>query len=182
MRKEGSRKHLKNQNIQNQLCINHTRRTYIKAITRRQKHNKKSKITESSRRTSSMANIFLSTRRSMKSKSHEEKRSDSNSKFDNNFSCKKHTKHRQSHGVCSLCLTERLSKLSLEYYDYTKPAAKTASSGCSSSTSSTSVSSCYSSSSISSCSSPLQFGYRAKKKDGKKQSFLFRLLLGSIVD
>ncbi|CAA7052439.1 unnamed protein product [Microthlaspi erraticum] len=132
-----------------------------------------------------MANIFHITRRSrrsMKSKSHEGKVSDSSSNFDNNFSCKKHTKHRQSHGVCSLCLTERLSKLSLEYYDYTKPAAKMASSGCSSSTSSTSVSSCYSSSSVSSCSSPLQFGYRAKKKDGKKQSFLFRLLLGSIVD
>lgn len=133
-----------------------------------------------------MANIFHITsrsRRSMKSKSHdEEKRSDSNSNFDNKFSCKKHTKHRQSHGVCSLCLTERLSKLSLEYYDYTKPAAKTASSGCSSSISTTSVSSCYSSSSVSSCSSPLQFGYRAKKKDGKKQGFLFRLLLGSIVD
>lgn len=136
--------------------------------------------------TSSMANIFLitsrsrRTRRAMKSKNHEEKRSNSNSNSDNNFSCKKHTKHRQSPGICSLCLTEKLSKLSLEYYEYTKNAAETASSCCSSSSSSyTSVSSCYSSSLVSSCSSPLQHRYREKKK---KQGFLFRLLLGSIVD
>ncbi|CAN8275713.1 unnamed protein product [Cochlearia groenlandica] len=113
----------------------------------------------------------------MKSKSHEEKRSDS----DNNFSCKKHKKHRQSHGVCSLCLNEMLSKLTL---DYTISIAKTVSS-CSSSTSSN-VSSCYTSSSslVSSCSSPLQYMYREKKKkkNVKKQSFLFRFLLGSIVD
>ena len=132
-----------------------------------------------------MANIFLiaggsrsRTRREIKSKNPEGKRSNSNpnSNSDNNFSCKKHTKHRQSPGVCSLCLTERLSKV--EYYDYTKNAAQTASSTASSSTS---VSSCYSSSSVSSCSSPLQYRYKEKKKDGKKHS-LFRLLLGSIVD
>ncbi|KAL0877905.1 hypothetical protein Bca101_027611 [Brassica carinata] len=134
-----------------------------------------------------MENIFLiaggsrRTRRAMKSKNPQEKRS--NSISDNNFSCKKHTKHRQSPGICSLCLTERLSKvsLSLEYYSYTKNAAQTAS-YCSSTSSSTSVSSYYSSSSVSSCSSPLQCRYREKKKDGKKHSFLFRLLLGSIVD
>ncbi|KAF3553889.1 hypothetical protein F2Q69_00015432 [Brassica cretica] len=136
-----------------------------------------------------MANIFLiasgsrsRTRREIKSKNPEGKRSNSNpnSNSDNNFSCKKHTKHRQSPGVCSLCLTERLSKV--EYYDYTKNAAQTASSHCSSTaSSSTSVSSCYSSSSVSSCSSPLQYRYKEKKKAGKKHS-LFRLLLGSIVD
>lgn len=134
-----------------------------------------------------MANIFLITsrsRRAMKSKNPEGKRSDSNTNSDNNFSCKKHTKHIQSPGICSLCLNEKLSKLSLEYYEYTKNAAETASSCCSSSSSvSTSVvSSCYSSSSVSSCSSPLQYRYREKKKDGKKQNFLFRLLLGSVVD
>ncbi|KAF8111236.1 hypothetical protein N665_0076s0223 [Sinapis alba] len=136
-----------------------------------------------------MASIFLMasgsrrTRREMKSNNpHEGKRSNSNpnSNSDNNFSCKKHTKHRQSPGVCSLCLTERLSKV--EYYDYTKNTAQTTASYCSSTaSSSTSVSSCYSSSSVSSCSSPLQYRYREKKKDGKKHS-LFRLLLGSIVD
>ncbi|KAF8099531.1 hypothetical protein N665_0242s0015 [Sinapis alba] len=135
-----------------------------------------------------MENIFFitngsrRTRRAMKSKNPQEKRSSSNSISDNNFSCKKHTKHRQSPGICSLCLTERLSKVSLEYYRYTKNAAQTASSYCSSTSSSTSVSSYYSSSSVSSCSSPLQYRYREKKKDGKKHSFLFRLLLGSIVD
>ncbi|KAJ0232029.1 hypothetical protein HA466_0294980 [Hirschfeldia incana] len=133
-----------------------------------------------------MENIFLiasgsrRTRRAMKSKKPQEKRS--NSISDNNFSCKKHTKHSQSPGICSLCLTERLSKVSLEYYSYTKNAAQMASSYCSSTSSSTSVSSYYSSSSVSSCSSPLQYRYREKRKDGKKHSFLFRLLLGSIVD
>ena len=132
-----------------------------------------------------MANIFLiasgsrRTRRAMKSKNPQEKRSNSISV--NNFSCKKHKKHRQSPGICSLCLTERLSKISLEYCEYTKNVAKKEASCCSSSSSSTSVS-CYSSSSVSSCSSPLQYRYREKKKDGKKHSFVFRLLLGSIVD
>ncbi|KAG7589851.1 hypothetical protein ISN44_As07g020850, partial [Arabidopsis suecica] len=110
----------------------------------------------------SMANFLINrrTRRTMKSKKAEGKRSDSNSDSDNNFSCKKHTKHRQSPGICSLCLTERLSKLSLEYYDYTKKAAETATyCGSSSTSSSSSVSSCYSSSSVSSCSSPLQYRY-----------------------
>ncbi|KFK41645.1 hypothetical protein AALP_AA2G154600 [Arabis alpina] len=129
-----------------------------------------------------MANIFLITSRSRRSKNPEGKTSNPNTNSDNNFSCKKHTKHIQSPGICSLCLNEKLSKLSLEYYEYTKTAAETASSCCSTSSTSISVSSCYSSSSVSSCSSPLQYRYREKKKDGKKQSFLFRLLLGSIVD
>ncbi|VVB02660.1 unnamed protein product [Arabis nemorensis] len=136
-----------------------------------------------------MANIFLITstsRRAKKAKNPEGKRSNSNTNSDSNFSCKKHTKHIQSPGICSLCLNKKLSKLSLEYYEYTKNAAETASSCCSSSstTSTSVVSSCYSSSSsVSSCSSPLQCRYRErKKKAGKKQSFLFRLLLGSIVD
>ncbi|CAF1909218.1 hypothetical protein Bca4012_050080 [Brassica carinata] len=111
-----------------------------------------------------MANIFLiasgsrRTRRAMKSKNPQEKRSNramksknpqekrSNSISVNNFSCKKHKKHRQSPGICSLCLTERLSKISIEYYEYTKNVAKKEASCCSSFSSSTSVSSCYSSS------------------------------------
>ncbi|XP_010471245.1 PREDICTED: uncharacterized protein LOC104751065 [Camelina sativa] len=133
-----------------------------------------------------MANFLINrrTRRTVKSKTDEGKRSDSKSNTsssDNNFSCKKHTKHRQSPGICSLCLTERLSKLSLDYYYYTKKPAETSTYCGSSASSSSSVTSCYSSS-VSSCSSPLQYRYREKKKDGKKQSFLFRLLLGSIVD
>ncbi|XP_010414850.1 PREDICTED: uncharacterized protein LOC104700940 [Camelina sativa] len=134
-----------------------------------------------------MANFLINrrTRRTVKSKTDEGKRSDSKSNTsssDNNFSCKKHTKHRQSPGICSLCLTERLSKLSVEYYYYTKKPAETSTYCGSSASSSSSVTSCYYSSSVSSCSSPLQYRYREKKKDGKKQSFLFRLLLRSIVD
>lgn len=145
--------------------------------TRQIKFNTRAHDTDSS----SMANFLINrrSRRTMKSK----KAEDFNSSSDNNFSCKKHTKHRQSPGICSLCLTEKLSKLSLEYYEYTKKAAETVSYRGSSASYSSSVSSCYSSSSVSSCSSPLQYRYREKKKkDGKKQSFLFRLLLGSIVD
>ncbi|XP_006302881.2 uncharacterized protein LOC17896394 [Capsella rubella] len=140
---------------------------------------------------SSMANVLINrrTRRAVKPENAKWKRSDSKSNTsseNSNFSCKKHTKHRQSPGICSLCLTERLSnsKLSLNYYDYTKKTDQASGyCGSSASSSSSSVSSCYSSSSVSSCSSPLQYRFRSeKKKDGKKQSFLFRLLLGSIVD
>lgn len=65
--------------------------------------------------------------------------------------CKKHPKHQQSPGVCSLCLTERLSQI-LSRRSSTATAGGS-SSCCSSSPSS--LSSIYSSSSASSCSSPL---------------------------
>ncbi|KFK44343.1 hypothetical protein AALP_AA1G245500 [Arabis alpina] len=110
---------------------------------------------------------------------------------DNSYSCKKHPKHRQSPGICSLCLNESLSKLSLDFYDISsrtsssssRNVAKTASS-CSASSSSESESD-YSShySSVSSCLSPLQHRYseivvnKKKKKRPKKQNFLSRLFL-----
>ncbi|KAL0695162.1 hypothetical protein Bca4012_062342 [Brassica carinata] len=151
-----------------------------------------------------MANVFLISsrnRRSLrtstdsKNKNLTLKRSESSS--DNNYSCKKHPKHRQSPGICSLCLTESLSKLSLDFYDYSssmtssssKNVAKTVSS-CSSASSesesesdysSTAISSYYSS--VSSCLSPLQHRYseivvnKKKKKHPKKQNFLSRLFL-----
>ncbi|CAN8239464.1 unnamed protein product [Cochlearia groenlandica] len=97
-----------------------------------------------------MANMFLISSRSRRSKNPKGKRSSSNSNSDNNFSCKKHKKHIQSPGICSICLTEKLTKLSLQYNEYTKSytnvaADETVSSYCSSSTSSSStlVSSCY---------------------------------------
>uniref|UniRef100_A0A0D3AQ14 Uncharacterized protein n=1 Tax=Brassica oleracea var. oleracea TaxID=109376 RepID=A0A0D3AQ14_BRAOL len=91
-----------------------------------------------------MANIFLIASGSRRTRRNpKEKRSNTNSIPDNNFSCKKHTKHRQSPGIRSLCLIDRLSKVSLEYYSYTKNAAETASSYYSSTSSSTSVSSYY---------------------------------------
>lgn len=149
-----------------------------------------------------MANVFLISsrnRRSIRTTSDLKpnnitvKRSESSS--DNNYSCKKHPKHRQSPGICSLCLSESLSNLSLDFHDYSsgmspsssRNVAKTASS-CSSASSesesdysSTAISSYYSS--VSSCLSPLQQRYseivvnKKKKKHTKKQNFLSRLFL-----
>ena len=149
-----------------------------------------------------MANVFLNSSRNRRSlrtttdskhKNLTLKRSESSS--DNNYSCKKHPKHRQSPGICSLCLNGSLSKLSLDFYDYSsnmtssssKNVAKTVSS-CSSASSesesdysSTAISSYYSS--VSSCLSPLQHRYseivvnKKKKKHHKKQNFLSRLFL-----
>ncbi|KAK7351197.1 hypothetical protein VNO77_10476 [Canavalia gladiata] len=62
--------------------------------------------------------------------------------------CKKHPKHRQSPGVCSLCLRDKLSQLSSSSR---KP---TSASSCISSSASSSLSSYYSSNSASSCASP----------------------------
>ncbi|CAA7027249.1 unnamed protein product [Microthlaspi erraticum] len=151
-----------------------------------------------------MANVFLVSSRNrrsirttsdLKPKNITVKRSESSSS-DNSYSCKKHPKHRQSPGVCSLCLSESLSKLSLDFHDYSsgmsssssRNVAKTASS-CSSASSeseldysSTAISSYYSS--VSSCLSPLQQRYseivvnnKKKKKHTKKQNFLSRLFL-----
>ncbi|KAG5063937.1 hypothetical protein JHK85_005120 [Glycine max] len=64
--------------------------------------------------------------------------------------CKKHPKHHQSPGVCSLCLREKLSQLSSSFNS-----RRRISSICSSSSSSMS-SSYYSSASASSCASPMQ--------------------------
>ncbi|ESQ34549.1 hypothetical protein EUTSA_v10009293mg [Eutrema salsugineum] len=151
-----------------------------------------------------MANVFLISSRNRRSlrtttdqskpKNLTVKRSESSS--DSNYSiCKKHPKHRQSPGICSLCLNESLSKLSLDFHDYTpsmssstsKKVAKTGSS-CSSASSdsesdysTTAISSYYSS--VSSCLSPLQHRYseivvnKRKKQRPKKQNFFSRLFL-----
>ncbi|KAL8145465.1 hypothetical protein AgCh_003583 [Apium graveolens] len=65
--------------------------------------------------------------------------------------CKKHPKHKQAPGVCSICLGERLSQLSSSKKT-TKKALRTPSS----SSSLSSLSSCDSSSNASSCSSPVR--------------------------
>lgn len=81
--------------------------------------------------------------------------------------CKKHPKHRQSPGVCSLCLKERLSQLSAASSFRATSAATRPS--CSTSSS---LSSYYSSSSASSCSSPalLSYSYRFGRGDGTEGS------------
>ncbi|CAN8303440.1 unnamed protein product [Cochlearia groenlandica] len=71
------------------------------------------------------------------------------SKAQNAAFCKKHPKHRQSPGVCSLCLNE---KLFLFIRDSSSSRQRTIHVLCSSSTSSSLSSYC--SSSVSSCSSP----------------------------
>lgn len=65
--------------------------------------------------------------------------------------CKKHPKHKQSPGVCSICLGERLSQLSS-----CKKTTKKVSTTPSSSSSLSSLSSCDSSSNASSCASPVR--------------------------
>ena len=84
----------------------------------------------------------------------------------NGCRCKKHPKHVQSPGVCSLCLKDKLDQLSTSF---SSSSQKTTSS-CSSSTSS--LSSYYSSSSASSCSTPMHDG--SFSTEGKTSSiFLF---------
>ncbi|KAL6984089.1 hypothetical protein U1Q18_017465 [Sarracenia purpurea var. burkii] len=63
--------------------------------------------------------------------------------------CKKHPKHRQSPGVCSVCLTEKLSRLPTTSRSHAAAAAMAASSSSSSSSSLSSLSSHYSSSELS---------------------------------
>ncbi|XP_028792806.1 uncharacterized protein LOC114748544 [Neltuma alba] len=70
-------------------------------------------------------------------------------RFKHDASCKRHPKHHQSPGVCSLCLRERLAQLSSSS---TSRAAPPSSAATSSSVSS--LSSYYSSSCSSSCASP----------------------------
>lgn len=82
----------------------------------------------------------------------------------NDKACKKHPKHRQSPGVCSLCLQEKLSQLSASS---SLGSTTTVASSCSSSLSSYS-----SSSSASSCSSPThRYPFPTEGKDSF--SFLF---------
>ncbi|KAI3806734.1 hypothetical protein L1987_22648 [Smallanthus sonchifolius] len=80
-------------------------------------------------------------------------------------SCKKHPKHRQSPGICSLCLRERLSKILSS--SSSSRAVTNVSSSSSSSSSISSVSSAYSSQNSSNASSytasPLR-SYRNRRK------------------
>ncbi|OMP01296.1 hypothetical protein COLO4_12009 [Corchorus olitorius] len=87
--------------------------------------------------------------------------------------CRRHPKHRQSPGVCSLCLGEKLSQLSA-HSNYSRSSTTTgASSDCSSSASSFSS---YYSSSDASYSSPMH-RYRFAT-EGKSSSFSLLLLSG----
>ncbi|KAJ9166543.1 hypothetical protein P3X46_021283 [Hevea brasiliensis] len=79
--------------------------------------------------------------------------------------CKKHPKHKQSPGVCSICLSEKLSQLSTSCSSRT-----TSSYNAMDSVSSSSLSS-YSSSSCSSSSSPLHL-YRYGREGKGALSFL----------
>ncbi|XP_061353397.1 uncharacterized protein LOC133298163 [Gastrolobium bilobum] len=87
--------------------------------------------------------------------------------FKPNGRCKKHPKHHQSPGVCSLCLMDKLSQLSASNYS-----RKTTTSGYSScSSSASSLSSYYSSSSASSCASPMHpFPFSNEGKSGSSVS------------
>ncbi|KAG4954799.1 hypothetical protein HKD37_14G040949 [Glycine soja] len=91
--------------------------------------------------------------------------------------CKKHPKHHQSPGVCSLCLREKLSQLSSSSSD----SHRRISSICSSSSSSLSSSSCYSSASASSsCASPMQcFCFTTTEGKSSSSSVSIFLLSGN---
>ncbi|TYH83078.1 hypothetical protein ES332_D02G107300v1 [Gossypium tomentosum] len=85
----------------------------------------------------------------------------------NDKACKKHPKHRQSPGVCSLCLREKLLQLSASSSSGSTTTITTIASSCSSSLSSYS-----SSSSASSYSSPMhRYPFPTEGKDSF--SFLF---------
>ncbi|KAJ7965744.1 putative Avr9/Cf-9 rapidly elicited protein [Quillaja saponaria] len=84
--------------------------------------------------------------------------------------CKKHPKHRQSPGVCSLCLRERLAKLS-------SPSAcdsrRTSTITAASSSSSSSLSSYYSSTSSSYASPTQRYRLEGNRISNKSMLFLF---------
>ncbi|CAL0327363.1 unnamed protein product [Lupinus luteus] len=86
--------------------------------------------------------------------------------FNPNGRCKKHLKHNQSPGVCSLCLKDKLSHLSSSSK---KP---TSCSSCDSSSASSSLSSYYSSSSASSCASPVHPFEETKSGSSSNSIFL----------
>ncbi|XWS14965.1 hypothetical protein CRYUN_Cryun35bG0053700 [Craigia yunnanensis] len=88
-----------------------------------------------------------------------------------NEGCKRHPKHRQSPGVCSLCLGEKLSQLSTHSSSRRCTTTTVASSNCSSSSSLSSYYSSYSSSS-----SPMH-RYRFTT-EGKGTSFSLLLFSG----
>ncbi|PWA70690.1 hypothetical protein CTI12_AA117900 [Artemisia annua] len=98
-------------------------------------------------------------------------------------SCKKHPKHRQSPGICSLCLRERLANISAS----SSHASTNVSSSCSSSSVS-SISSAYSSHDSSNASSytasPMQ-SYRNRRKidnfDGKGYLYFLRRNNGVLI-
>ncbi|XP_022766398.1 uncharacterized protein LOC111311287 [Durio zibethinus] len=90
-----------------------------------------------------------------------------------NEGCKRHPKHRQSPGVCSLCLREKLSQLSAHSRSRRRTTTTIVASSC---YSSSSLSSYHSSSSVSSSSSPMH-RYRYTK-DGKGTSFSLLLFSG----
>ncbi|KAB2076407.1 hypothetical protein ERO13_A06G033600v2 [Gossypium hirsutum] len=94
--------------------------------------------------------------------------------------CKKHPKHKQSPGVCSLCLQQKLSQLSFEYsVPRCRIPVTVDSSICSSSSSSSSsssLSSYYSSASTSASSSPMHSYHLVR--EGKGNSFPLLLFSG----
>lgn len=90
--------------------------------------------------------------------------------------CKKHPKHQQPPGVCSICLKEKLTKLS-----NTSGSSRRTSTTMGSATPSTtsSVSSYYSSTDTSSCSSPpVEARNRFADHEGEKGSSVANWLLG----
>ncbi|KAE9609056.1 hypothetical protein Lal_00020373 [Lupinus albus] len=74
--------------------------------------------------------------------------------FNPNGRCKKHLKHHQSPGVCSLCLMDKLFQLSSSSSSSSSSSKRTMSGACDSSSASSSLSSYYSSS-ASSLASPM---------------------------
>ena len=84
--------------------------------------------------------------------------------------CKKHPKHRQCPGVCSLCLRERLSRLNNMNPNSRRISTTTGSSG---SSTTSSLSSYYSSESESECSSPMQYCRYRYGGNSSSVSFLF---------
>ncbi|KAL8472365.1 hypothetical protein ACS0TY_029546 [Phlomoides rotata] len=89
--------------------------------------------------------------------------------------CKKHPKHTQSPGVCSICLGEKLSIISYSSDSYSSSSSKGArsASSFSSSSSSSSISS-LSSSDASSCSSPMgNYTYRVSV-EGRNSMRVFK--------
>ncbi|CAN4122325.1 unnamed protein product [Withania somnifera] len=91
----------------------------------------------------------------------------SKSKSKSMIICKKHPKHKQNPGICSLCLSEKLSLLSRTSRSNTT----TVTSSCSSS----SLSSLSSSSEVSSCSSPPR--YKTSTSDVLKKSRSLALIM-----
>lgn len=103
------------------------------------------------------------------------KKPSSKSKHDTTMiKCRKHPKHEQSPGVCSLCLRDKLSQLAAISSSSSR---NTLDSCCYSSSSS--LSSYYSSSEASSCSSPVYNKYRVTTTDHQGKHSLSTLLFGS---